>query len=125
MMPIRWLGDTPDVRKIITASDAVLVHPRREGLPRAVIEAGAAGKPVVASRVAGITEVIEHSQNGQLVTYDDYRDFSVQIGRVLSQPNFAHALGEAARQRIEQRFSLDIQREKMTDLYESTVYSSR
>jgi glycosyltransferase involved in cell wall biosynthesis len=125
LMPIRWLGDTPDVRRIIGVSDVVVVHPRREGMPRAILEAGAAGVPVVASRVAGITEVIEHNYNGQLVTYEDSRDLAVQIGRVLSQPTFSHALGEAARKRVEERFTIDIQREQMTDLYESTVYSSR
>src|SRR5947209_14130370 len=58
-LPIHWLGERADVRDIIAASDVILVHPRYDSLPRAVLEAAGAGKPIVASRVAGISEIVE------------------------------------------------------------------
>ena len=124
-LPIRWLGERSDIRDIIAASDAAFVHPLKEGLPRAVFEAGAASRPLVASRVAGITEVIEHGINGLLVTPGDSRDLAVQISRLLLQPVFVQNIGATARRRVNERYSLNKQREVMTTIYESTIYASR
>ncbi len=124
-LPITWLGDRADRRAIIRASDIVIVHPRKEGIPRALIEAAAEGKPVVASRLAGVSEIVEQSITGFLVTPGDSRDFAVQIGRVLMQPDSGTHLGATARRRAEQRYSLAVQRETITILYESTIYESR
>jgi len=124
LMPILWEGDRPDVRKIIASSDVILVHPRYDSLPRVILEAAACGKPVVASRVTGISDWIEPGSTGTLVTYQDFRDFAIQISRILLQPKFKHDLGEKAYERAA-RFTLDEQALIMMRLYESTIYASR
>ncbi len=124
LLPILWEGDRPDVRAIIASSDVIVVHPRNDCLPRAVLEAAACGKPVVASRVGGITEWVESGGTGTLVTYDDARDLAIQISRILLQPKFKHDLGEKAYERAAQ-FTLDAQALTMMKLYESTIYASR
>jgi glycosyltransferase involved in cell wall biosynthesis len=124
-MPITWLGDQPDMRAVIRASNVLIAHPRRDGIPRSLVEATIAAKPVVASRVPGVTEIVEQNITGFLVTPADSRDFAIQIGRLLTQPEAAAHLGAAARRRAEQRFSLPTQRETLTILYESTIYASR
>jgi len=62
---------------------------------------------------------------GLLVTAGDTTDFAVQIGRLLLQPAFARRLGGAARKRVEEHFTRDVEIEQLTTLYESTIYSSR
>src|SRR5262249_51929837 len=105
-LPIHWLGDRADVRDIIAASDVIIVHPRYDSLPRAVLEAAAAGKPIIASRVAGISEIVEPGTTGTLITYDDARDLSIQVSRYLLQPAFRRDIGAAAQDRARKRFSL-------------------
>ena len=126
-LPITWLGEREDIREIISASDAVVVHPRREGIPYAIIEAAAVGKPLVTSRVAGATEVIVlvGTTTGLLVTPGDGRDLAIQLSRLLMQPKLAGQLGAAAKQRARECFSLEAQRDAMTSLYEATIYASR
>jgi len=124
-LPIHWLGERADVRDIIAASDVIVVHPRYDSLPRAVLEAAAAGKPIIASRVAGIGEIVEPGTTGTLVTYDDARDLAIQMSRYLLQPAFRRNVGAAAQDRARRRFSLDVQREAMTTLYEGTIYARR
>ncbi|MEP7285756.1 MAG: glycosyltransferase family 4 protein [Chloroflexota bacterium] len=124
-LPIVWLGERSDIREIIAASDTIVVHPRQPGIPSVILEAAAAGKPVIASRASGINEVIEHGVNGLQVTYGDSPDLAVQISRVLSQPSFQQSLGAAAQQKARSQFSLEVQRDTMTILYESTVYGRR
>jgi glycosyltransferase involved in cell wall biosynthesis len=126
-LPITWLGAREDIREIIAVSDAVVVHPRREGIPHAIIEAAAVGKPLVTSRVAGATEVIVlvGTTTGLLVTPGDGRDLAIQLARLLTQPKLATQLGTAAKQRARECFSLEAQRDAMTSLYEATIYASR
>ena len=124
-LPVRWLPTVPDLRALIAASSVIILHPTHERLPRVLIEAAAASKPVVASRVTGITEIVEEGVTGLLVTAGDATDFAVQIGRLLVQPAFARRLGTAARKRVEKHFTRDVEIEQLTTLYESTIYSSR
>ncbi|HLY28593.1 MAG TPA: glycosyltransferase [Aggregatilineales bacterium] len=124
LLPILWEGDRSDVREIIASSDVILLHPRHDCLPRVVLEAAGCGKPVVASRVAGISDWVEPGSTGLLVTYEDARDFAVQISRVLTQPRFKQDMGTKTYERAA-RFSLDIQAHTMTTLYENTIYASR
>jgi glycosyltransferase involved in cell wall biosynthesis len=124
-LPITWLDAGADMKAVIRASDVVIVHPRKEGVPHVLIEAAAAGKPVVASRMAGVIEIVEPTVTGFLVTPGDSRDFAIQIGRLLSQPASAEHIGLTAHRRAKQRFSLEAQRQALTILYETTIYESR
>jgi glycosyltransferase involved in cell wall biosynthesis len=103
----------------------VVVHPKHAGLPIVVLEGAAAGKPVIGTRVAGISEFIDHGINGLLVTYDDSRDLAIQLGRCLSQEKLDQYLGGNARKRAQSLLSLEAQRDRITALYEATVYDSR
>jgi glycosyltransferase involved in cell wall biosynthesis len=124
-LPITWLGERDDVQDIIRASNVIVVHPRKEGVPQVLIDAAAAARPAVSSRVPGITEVIEPARTGTLVTPGDSRDLALQIGKYLLQPAWANRIGEAAQRLARERFSLDRQCEAMTTLYEGTIYASR
>jgi glycosyltransferase involved in cell wall biosynthesis len=124
-LPITWLGKRDDVQDIIRASNVIIVHPRKEGIPQVLIDAAAAARPAVSSRVAGITEVIEPARTGTVVTPGDSRDLAIQVGKYLQQPGWANRIGEAAQRLARERFSLDRQCEAITTLYEGTIYASR
>jgi glycosyltransferase involved in cell wall biosynthesis len=82
---VRFRGaiDAGSVPELLAGARALIIPSRSEGLPRVVIEAFAAGVPVVASRVGGLPELVEHDVNGLLVDLDDqegWRAASAQLG---------------------------------------------
>jgi glycosyltransferase involved in cell wall biosynthesis len=78
-----------------------------EGMPVAIIEAGACGLPVIATRHAGIPEVVIEGETGLLVDEGDVAEMTKQMCRVAAQPELAARLGTAARQRIKEQFRMD------------------
>jgi glycosyltransferase involved in cell wall biosynthesis len=88
---------------------------RSEGMPLAILEAGAAGAPVVATRVGGVPEVIIDGQTGSLVDPGDERGLAEAILRYCRDPELGRRTGAAARQHIEAHYSC----RAMADNYES------
>jgi glycosyltransferase involved in cell wall biosynthesis len=90
------------------AGDLVVVpaiHDHRgnvDGLPNIILESMSAGRPIVASRIAGIPQVIDHARHGLLVPEGDPTALADAIVDLLDRPDFAAELGRAARQRVEQ-----------------------
>lgn len=64
---VRFLGYVTDVRPALTASDVLVLPSYSEGIPRTLMEAGAAGVPTVATDIPGVREIIQHESNGLLV----------------------------------------------------------
>lgn len=85
---------------------AVFPSVYREGLPRFLLEAAAAGKPAVAYDVRGSRDVIEHGETGLLVGPGDVEAFCEVVQRLLADAALRRRLGEAARQRAAAEFSL-------------------
>lgn len=103
---VRFLGSRSDVAKLLAGLDAVIAPSRREALPLALIEASAAGRPALASRVGGVPEIVEDEVSGLLVAPADPVALAQAIGRLLEQPELVQIWGRAARQRYEQHFTL-------------------
>lgn len=110
---IRFLGAQPHdvVRDQMRAARAV-VHPSivaatgdAEGTPVVVMEAGACGLPVVASRIGGIPDVVLHERTGLLVEQRDIFGMARQMQRLANNPQLASQLGAAAQQHIRRHFS--------------------
>jgi Glycosyl transferases group 1/Glycosyltransferase Family 4 len=123
--PIRWVIEPDDLEAIISTSDVILAHPRHDAWQSALVTAALCGKPVVASRVAGVTEIVEATVSGLLTTPDDVRDFALQAVRLLTQPEFAARLGTQAKARAEALFDAPRLRDSLTELYEATIYATR
>ena len=97
---------------------SVYVQPsRREGLPLAVVEAMAAGLPVVASDVGGLSEVVEHGTTGLLVPPDDPQALAKALRELLTDPDRARAMGQAGRTRVEQLYTMSSMVDRLIDLY--------
>ncbi len=102
---VHWHGATDDVRPFIADADAVVLPSYREGIPLALIEAAAMGKPLIATDVPGCRDVVRDGVNGLLVRPRDVDDLSAAIERMCLDPTEARSFGEAARIDAETRFS--------------------
>jgi glycosyltransferase involved in cell wall biosynthesis len=111
---VSFLGHRDDVPQVLAESDLFAFPSFMEASPNAVIEAMAAGLPVVATKVGGIPEVIEHERNGLLVPPGDERALAAAMTRLIERPALASELAQAARRTIESRFSFD----RMTDEFQ-------
>jgi glycosyltransferase involved in cell wall biosynthesis len=99
-----WLGEAQ--KRAWLRRAAVFVLPSHaEGLPMSLLEAMAAGVPVVASAVGGIPDVVKHGVNGLLVAPGDAVDLLRALRRVLRDPQLAAALGAAGRETVRARFA--------------------
>ncbi|MDD5658005.1 MAG: glycosyltransferase, partial [Elusimicrobia bacterium] len=74
---------------------------------RAALEGMAAGRPVVASRVGGLPDLVADGETGLLVPPGDAGALAAALGRLAGEPQFAARLGSAARRRCAERFSLE------------------
>src|SRR5262249_58009302 len=93
-----FTGQRQDVPEILRDVD-IVVHPSlTEGLSNVILEAMAAGVPVVATRVGGNPELVEDGQTGFLVPVHDVKAIANGICRLLDEPSMARAFGERARQ---------------------------
>jgi glycosyltransferase involved in cell wall biosynthesis len=88
-----------------------------EGLPMALLEAMAAGLPVVATRVGAIPEVVREGIDGFLVEPGDVESLAARLKGLLRDPGAARAMGEAGRAAVAGRFSVDQSLERVRGLY--------
>jgi glycosyltransferase involved in cell wall biosynthesis len=116
---VELLGTRSDVPELLAGFDLFVLPSRREGLPLAILEAMAAGLPIVASKVGGIPEAISHGDQGLLVPPEDVGALAGAIDRLILEPDRRTALGRSARRRFEEHYELS----KMVDRYEALMHS--
>ena len=105
---IQFLGHRPDIAEVLSAADLVVLPSLfGEAFPRAVIEAMALGKPVVATDVGGTREAVDEGVTGYVVPPDDAGTLAERIERLLADDAVRAAMGVAARRRAEERFSVE------------------
>jgi glycosyltransferase involved in cell wall biosynthesis len=102
---VRFLGYRTDSRALMGLMDVLVVPSLTEGSPLIVLEAMAAGIPVVASAVGGIPDQLRHGEEGILVPPDDPDALGEALGALLRDPAYARRLGETGRLRTENEFS--------------------
>lgn len=111
-------GFRSDVARLLQLLDVFVLCTHYEGLPLVLIEAMAQGKPVVATAVDGIPELIEDGRTGLLHRHRDVEQLAAQLLRLLQSPEQAAAMGEAGRQRVSERFSAERFGADMVGLYD-------
>lgn len=122
---VSFLGVRGDMATFFAAVDAFVLPSLREGSPRALLEAMAAGRPVVASAVGGVPEIVEDARSGLLVPPGSSDDLAAALARLAADPALALGLGAAARQRVEDHFSLDAMVHAYQRLYASLLSARR
>jgi glycosyltransferase involved in cell wall biosynthesis len=111
-----FLGWVDDLVPLYAALDVVVVTSRNEGTPVALIEAMAAGRPVVATRVGGVPDVIDDGRTGLLAPAADVPAVAAAISSILQTPNFARNLVRWGRE-ASGRFGLDRLADDLAGLY--------
>jgi glycosyltransferase involved in cell wall biosynthesis len=118
---IRFVGWRDDVGTLLSATD-VFVHPSLiDALPTSVMEAMAAGLPIVAARVGGVPEMIEHDVTGSLVPAGRADDLADSILRMLTSPDDARRMGDRARERAVAEFHPTVFGNRLISAYERLV----
>ena len=102
-----FLGHRDDVAARLADADVFVLPSRSEAFPNAVLEAMAAGLPIVASGVGGILELIENGRTGWLVPAGEPQPLAERISSVMADPILARRLGAAARDAARARYSFD------------------
>ncbi len=95
---VRLHGPEPDARRVYSAFDLFVQASETEGLPNVVLEAAAAGLPIVATAVGGTTEILTADENALLVDSGDAAGLARAIGRMAADPELRERLGRAARE---------------------------
>ena len=101
----RMLGARDDVAALLAALDVFVLPSRSEGLPFALLEAMAMERPVVATAVNGVPEIVEDGVTGLLVERDDGEGLARAVLGTLSDAERARAMGRAGRRRVQACFS--------------------
>jgi glycosyltransferase involved in cell wall biosynthesis len=114
---VRFLGFRPDVPAVLKALDVFVLPSLSEGFSLALLEALAAGKPVVATRVGGNPEVVADGRNGFLVPREDPKALAEKILLLLGDPALAASFGQRGRMRVDPEFSLTTMVQRYEDLY--------
>lgn len=121
---IHIVGTQSDVAGLMAASDALVLPSRWEGLPNVVLEAMAAGLPIVATDVDGTSELIENGQTGLLVPPDDDAALVQAIAAVLNDPESASARAKSAKIVSQEWFTWDAVAAEYDALYRRLVHDS-
>ena len=121
---VRFLGHRDDVPTVLEAADIFVLPSRSEAFPNSVMEAMAAGVPVVASNVGGIPELVRDGYNGRLVPPGNADALANAVLGLLDHPERVEQFGRNGRGIVEQTYSFDRMVDQFETLYE-TEYGSR
>lgn len=116
---VSFLGFRGDVPELLAASDAFILTSRREGLPKAVLEAMAVGLPIIATDVRGNRDLVKSGENGYLVPLDDAEQTAIAIERLINSGNLRRSMGEKSKELVKQYDLQNIipQMEEIYDLF--------
>jgi glycosyltransferase involved in cell wall biosynthesis len=118
---VRFLGNRPDGRRLMEAADIIVLPSFQEGLSNAILEAMAAGRPVVASRVGGNGELVEEGATGLLFPSDDAEALAGCLARLGGDAALRASLGAEGRRVVASRFGLEPMARSMERIYEECV----
>ena len=117
---VEYLGGTDDVRPYINEADCVVLPSYREGTPKSLLEAASSAKPIVATNVAGCTNIVQDNVNGLLCNVKDSKDLADKLETMSALPKERLIeMGIESRKIVEQKFDEKI----VIDSYLNTISS--
>jgi glycosyltransferase involved in cell wall biosynthesis len=114
---VRFLGFRDDIPDLMGAADMLLLTSKSEGVPQSITQALGIGLPVVATRVGGVTELIEHERTGVLIPPGDPNATAAAIRRGIANPEQARTFAAAGKAHARANFSLAAMLDKTEQLY--------
>ncbi|MCF6359491.1 MAG: glycosyltransferase family 4 protein [Cyclobacteriaceae bacterium] len=117
---VEYLGSTDDVRPFINSADCVVLPSYREGTPKSLLEAASSAKPIVATDVAGCTNIVKDNINGMLCKVKDVKDLADKLEAMTKLPQSRLSeMGKESRKIVENKFDEKI----VIDSYLNTISS--
>lgn len=116
---VSFLGPVKQVEQLLPHTDVFVLPSRREGQPRAVLEAMACARPIVATRISGITELIADRTTGLLVAPDKPEELAKAVLELMDNKALAARLGRAAREFVLADHSLDSMGQRYLELFDT------
>jgi glycosyltransferase involved in cell wall biosynthesis len=120
---IRLHGSEVDPRPMYGAFDIVVQSSKSEGLPNVLLEAAAAGRPIVATAAGGSTEIVVDGETGLLVPIEDRDALTSALRRAIDDPDLRARIGSAAREHVDANFGMGRYVRQWGDLYEELAAS--
>jgi glycosyltransferase involved in cell wall biosynthesis len=114
---IRWAGFRGDVHALLAGCDLFVLASFDDAFPTVLLEAMAAGLPVVSSRVGGIPEIVDDAVTGRLVESGDSKALAQTLEGLLHDDAERNAMGAAARERARERFSTEAWIARLEEIY--------
>jgi glycosyltransferase involved in cell wall biosynthesis len=118
---VRWLGHRTDIPEVLAGCHIACLPSYREGLPKSLLEAMAAGRPIVATDVPGCREAVRDGDNGLLVPSRDSGALARALETLIRDAQLRRRLGDRGRQRAETEFASDVVNEATLDLYRAML----
>jgi glycosyltransferase involved in cell wall biosynthesis len=118
---VRFLGRRTDIPDVLAAADVFVLSSDFEGNPLTVMEAMAAGKPVISTAVGGVPELVEHGVSGVLVKKGDAAELSRAMLNLLRAPEVRQSMGLAGGERALRRFDVRAMADAYGELYEKMI----
>ncbi len=122
---VRFLGYRDDVSQLMQTGDLVVIPSLTEAQPRVAVQAFATGRPVIASNVGGVPEIVEPGKTGWLVPAADSTALARTIAQVLDDPHGAAKLAAGARAMAEQTMRFDHRMSQTLDVYAQAISRAR
>lgn len=123
---LAWLpGERRDVQDVMRGFDLFVLPSLAEGISNTILEAMASGLPVLATRVGGNAELVDEGRTGTLVPPGDVEALAQALVAMAGAPAQSAAMGQAGRQRVEQRFSLPAMVATYGGLYDRLLAAAR
>lgn len=116
---VEWLGHQDDVAAILEGADIACLPSYREGLPKSLLEAMAAGLPIVTTDVPGCREAVRHGHNGLLVPVRNPAALADALQQLIDGRGLRNKLGNAGRHRAEKEFASSVIVAKTLAVYRS------
>ena len=114
---VLFLGVRTDVPDVLEALDVAVNSSDFEGSPLSVMEFMEAGKPIVATRVGGVPDLIDDGVHGRIVEPRDPAAFAAAVAELLRDPERAREMGLRAQERRRAEFDIDVMVRRLEDLY--------
>ncbi|MDP6527596.1 MAG: glycosyltransferase family 4 protein [Candidatus Pacebacteria bacterium] len=111
------LGHIDNMPQYLKALDVYAQTSTKEGLPYAILEAGARALPVVASDIGGMPEIIEHRKSGLLVPSKDEKAIANALNLIIKDKDLGDRLGKGLKKKVNEEFSLEDMKNKIFSLY--------
>lgn len=118
---ITFQGGVSNVNDFLAAADIFVLPSRAEGMSNALLEAMAMGLPCIATNVPGNDVLIEHEQDGLLTSAEDPFDMSLALTRLIEDGALRKKLGNAARDKVLMRYSIDVIAKAYINLYNDLI----